>query len=304
MNKIIPEFPIEIWERVIDELWDDPLTLNACALVCRSWLARSRFQLISTTPLVRVRDTHRLAKLLDTHPAMRQWVDTVALFGSINKEEARRPLHHFNTFSLMLMKRLGSVKTLGIYNAQWNPGWSHPHALLCLSEFTSITALVISRTTFSSELAFARLISSLPQLKDLGCQYLTFRSRLRTSFDFPKLLQLDCIHLDGPSDDVADLLCGRLNVLSGFRTLAAGWCDDATTESPSHHALNIMMEAAGPALRSLSVRLRPPQEMTAEDDCTESISHGKVPRIGSLRDDTVCTLLSGHRSVSSTTTHA
>jgi hypothetical protein len=42
-----PHIPIEIHEQVIDHLWDAKMTLKACALVHRTWSARSQAALFS-----------------------------------------------------------------------------------------------------------------------------------------------------------------------------------------------------------------------------------------------------------------
>ncbi|KAI0721195.1 hypothetical protein C8Q72DRAFT_787946, partial [Fomitopsis betulina] len=37
--------PVEVWERVMDHLWEDYPELLACSLVCEAWRPRSRFHL-------------------------------------------------------------------------------------------------------------------------------------------------------------------------------------------------------------------------------------------------------------------
>lgn len=69
------QLPTELCEIVIDQCWNDRATLLSCTLVCRSWVARSRFHLYTSISLrsrsdldavvLRVSQTPRLASQCD-----------------------------------------------------------------------------------------------------------------------------------------------------------------------------------------------------------------------------------------------
>lgn len=46
-----PPLPQELYDQIIDNLHDDPKSLSACSLVCRTWLNSSRVHKFSTTVL-------------------------------------------------------------------------------------------------------------------------------------------------------------------------------------------------------------------------------------------------------------
>lgn len=48
-----PSFPPEIWDRILDNLWDDKCTTAACSLTCSAWLPTSRLHLFQTFQLYR-----------------------------------------------------------------------------------------------------------------------------------------------------------------------------------------------------------------------------------------------------------
>ncbi|KAF5386064.1 hypothetical protein D9615_002700 [Tricholomella constricta] len=73
----IPRLPQELVDHIIDHLYDDPLTLTSCSLVCRQWLPTSRLHLFSkislkVTPAVASPSElcKRLHRLLTTSPSI------------------------------------------------------------------------------------------------------------------------------------------------------------------------------------------------------------------------------------------
>lgn len=58
-------FPLELYEHIMDHLWDDVRTLTACTLVCRAWVPTCRHHLFHTVTLNSVKDCARLNKLIE-----------------------------------------------------------------------------------------------------------------------------------------------------------------------------------------------------------------------------------------------
>ncbi|KAH9931455.1 uncharacterized protein B0H18DRAFT_84663 [Fomitopsis serialis] len=266
ISSMLPELPTETWERAIDYLWNEPADLRNCALVCKAWYARSKYHLVATTTLGLRQTTHRFAKLLDTHPQLRARVKVVVVLGTVSTGETRRPIPHFGTFASMLAGKLPSLGHLGIGNAAWQSGTMHRHVFVHLSTFVNVAGLHLVHVTFPSKIIFGRLVCALPNLRELSCQTLIFRSK-----DFhPSALsttppRLATLHLDGPSDDVVDLLVRHLRIAGGLQELRAGWVDnrkEATEDYGLSDAIATTLQHTGSELKRAYIRLRLPPAIT------------------------------------------
>ncbi|KZT63474.1 hypothetical protein DAEQUDRAFT_760460 [Daedalea quercina L-15889] len=257
---MLPEMPTETWERILDYLWDKPADLKRCAAVCKAWYARSYFHLVTSTRLVDPHRTHLFTKLLERRPQLPARVQTVVIVGAVSSGETRRPIPHLGTFVLMLAKKLPSMYTLGIANADWQPSTLSSSGFLHLSTgFACITQLHLIYVTFPSKIFLARLVCALPSLRDLGCQHLLFRS---ASFN-PSMMcspppQIKIIHLDGPSDDVVDLIVLHLGIAATLEDVRAGWLDRSTAveDCVSASAVASLLQHTGATLRCIYIRLR------------------------------------------------
>ncbi|KZS99554.1 uncharacterized protein LAESUDRAFT_616257, partial [Laetiporus sulphureus 93-53] len=69
-----PQLPIEVWENVIDHLWDKQWTLLECHLVCRAWYPRSRFHLHRSIWFVSSKGVKAYAKALNQTPELSERV--------------------------------------------------------------------------------------------------------------------------------------------------------------------------------------------------------------------------------------
>ncbi|KAI0750328.1 hypothetical protein C8Q80DRAFT_1060435, partial [Daedaleopsis nitida] len=63
--------PLELAEQTIDALWDDEVSLRACALTCHAWLSRSRVHLFRVVRVVSSYQLRSLYHLLVDNPALR-----------------------------------------------------------------------------------------------------------------------------------------------------------------------------------------------------------------------------------------
>ncbi|KZT04931.1 uncharacterized protein LAESUDRAFT_760673 [Laetiporus sulphureus 93-53] len=65
----LPQLPIEVWENVINHLWDAQRTLRRCTInVCRAWYPPSRFHLRVQIKIKSVEDVKAYAKMLKQTP--------------------------------------------------------------------------------------------------------------------------------------------------------------------------------------------------------------------------------------------
>jgi len=201
----MPPFPVEIFERIIDHLWWSAETLQACALVCRSWYARSRLHLLGRLILRKRTHVALLAKFVRTHPELEKMIGAVAIRGGRrpDKDNAseRLPIPHFGAFAAMMARQVTKLDRLAIWNAEWRSCDMHPDVLLHLSAFTSITWLSLHVVSFPTLTTFGRLIYSLPSLHHLRCSNLTFSSTYLDPHHFllkrASVSKLEELELDG-----------------------------------------------------------------------------------------------------------
>ena len=260
---MLPQLPVEVWEKVIDQLRQYPRELSKCSLVCKSWYARAQYHLVVTTTLLNPPQVYRFATLLRKLTELRARVKQVIIRGAAsNLSRSRRAIPHFGTFTLMLAQKLPAVETLCIYDAIWELGPSHVSSVYVhLRSFTSITELRLLRTTFPTKLALARLICALPGLTTLACTAVDFRSPAWNTATFCAIPpRVKDIRLDGPSDDVAELFATQLGIAASMEEFTAGWAYTAK-DVPSDAAIMSMLQRTGPILRRANIRLRRPPAM-------------------------------------------
>jgi len=160
-------FPIEIFEHIINCVWEDDSdrrvrrrVLLACSITCRSFLCRSRYYLFRDISLRNHGQLYRFASLISSVP----FIDSLVRELEISDAQVLR------TFALMLARRLTSVERLHLTGRnQQLLALLRPDSLIPIPEFTSITKMQIFRTTFGSLADFGRLICALPNLSSLAC---------------------------------------------------------------------------------------------------------------------------------------
>lgn len=83
-------FPLELFDIIIDFLHDDIITLRACSLVSREWVASSRLHLLRSVNLhhrtrkgTSITDCHRLYDLISTSPELSSFVKHLQAHGGL-----------------------------------------------------------------------------------------------------------------------------------------------------------------------------------------------------------------------------
>ena len=270
------EIPAEIWERIIDQLGTDLYTIAKCAQVCKAWYHRSQYRLVSRIMLGDPSRTRRFARLLDTQPRIRKWVDEVRIHGMARSPKELPPIQHFNTFTSMLAKKLPSMYRLTIAASEWQSGTAHRNAFLHLSTFTGVTDLYLMDVMFPSKVVFARLVCALPSLSKITCIEVSFRSTQSNPAVFsPTRPEIRTVHLEGPSLDVADVFAEKLGL--PVEHFSAGWFI-TLKDSPCDNAILAMVQCTGSTLRRVDIRLRRElPETTAKVDPS-----GREPQTGAF----------------------
>ncbi|KZT08114.1 uncharacterized protein LAESUDRAFT_609320, partial [Laetiporus sulphureus 93-53] len=164
----LPQLPIEVWENVINHLWDDQNTLKECRLVCRAWLPPSRFHLRRWVMIRTVNGVKAYAKVLKQTPELSKRPHNMTIEGSL-----RGVLSSLSMAAILLARKLPQLATLTIRNSYWQPWTMHNDIFLHLSTF-SVTRLVVFNVRFPSITVFGRLVCALPCLVELECTCLIF----------------------------------------------------------------------------------------------------------------------------------
>lgn len=221
---VLPNLPVEVWERVVDHLWEDYPELLACSLVCRAWLPRSRFHLLSRVLLQSRADIHSLARNLKSLDGLRDQIHTLIVRGG-RTEATRKPIPQIGTLAAMLARNPPHAEELGLWHACWRD--IPDNTFLHLTTFTSVSRLTLAYVTFPNVLTFGRLIFALPFLDVLACRDVSFEKKGPpvTFHDEPtQIVDFDML-CGTPMDDVVDFLIEPGYVVQGLEELHVAWWD-------------------------------------------------------------------------------
>ena len=201
--------PTELCELVIDEV-DDKITLHATSLVCKAWLARSRYNLFRVVELLLEAHLDRLLELLTDTPQVAPFIKEIVISENSLIAFFRPPLSIVSRLPNSL-SRHPSVKpeTLTVHRQMWTPTHYDPDYLSGLSRYSSITSLDLFDVTFDTEAGFSIVLRALRSLRSLSVS------------------SVDCQHTLHP-DSLAAVgtvlpLLTTLRVDSSYQTNAINW---------------------------------------------------------------------------------
>ena len=168
-------FP-EIWDDILDYLWDEPKTLLACSLTCRDWKRKCGKMIRegSNVSLITKEDVAALAASLDRSPAWARVIDRL-LVGEVTRVRGT-PLLLFSIVSTQLPGRFRGTNHLRlIVNGRMDASKSPPASLsLCGTFHDSIVYLDLQDITFTSFADLTRLLLSFPRLHTLRLKQLNW----------------------------------------------------------------------------------------------------------------------------------
>ncbi|KZT68526.1 hypothetical protein DAEQUDRAFT_727891 [Daedalea quercina L-15889] len=168
------KFPIlsqELIEYTADYLWDEPVQLARCCLVCRAWYHAAIRHLRKT---VHVESHNAMSDLV--HILMSKREPNIryarALKSLVIADSFGKPFAH--TFPLRLpIELITALESLELSSVDWTKPRFHPNFFKYFSRFTSVTALYFWRCRFRSTEDFQRIINRLPNLKTLNLESVT-----------------------------------------------------------------------------------------------------------------------------------
>ncbi|KZT68063.1 hypothetical protein DAEQUDRAFT_812403 [Daedalea quercina L-15889] len=166
----------ELIEDISDFLWDEPVQLARCCLVCRAWYHAARRHL---TPWLTIRSNNALRDLVHILMSKRNGKYGQVLQHLTINDDAQRAFAH--TLSVRIPGcLLPSLRSLQFSYLDWTAAL-RPHAsfFTFLTYFQSVTALVLEACHFHSTDDFHRIVDALPRLQTLTLDTVTISSKQR-----------------------------------------------------------------------------------------------------------------------------
>ncbi|KAF7323622.1 hypothetical protein MKEN_00582800 [Mycena kentingensis (nom. inval.)] len=161
--------PPELFDAIIAQI-DDVHTVNACSLVCKSWLATTRHRVFQPFVVaLRPQNAVEFMQLLGhSHATIRPYIHTVELLCSESSQKYE--LQWLDTI-LAILTTLPSLDALLFENISWDELSACAQTTL-LNDFRGITRLHLRASEFTSVNNLLRLVCSKPALQSLSCDNL------------------------------------------------------------------------------------------------------------------------------------
>ncbi|KAI0824551.1 hypothetical protein BC628DRAFT_420059 [Trametes gibbosa] len=168
-------FPLELHEQIIDALRGDNATLLHCALTCRAWLPRSRYNLYFEVAPQHHAQLTRLTQTLRSSPDFVNLVQELTIPIPII-----RPATWIDSTCAILAHDLPQVKKVTISHTLFPNAQYYPHtrriatisrrAAICIAQFTTVTHVILFELELSSFVDLARVVIALrSSLSNLEC---------------------------------------------------------------------------------------------------------------------------------------
>lgn len=171
-------FPAELTEAIIDFV-DDEQTLRATSLVCKAWVARSRYNLFRVVELCLPAHLDRFNGLLASSPHIAPHIKEIAVSENSLLALLRPAMAIVARLPNSLLKH-PQVKPhrLAVHNQSWLPTRYHPEYLTGLSQLSTISSLDLFDVTFTTVADFSIIIRALRCLRSLSATHLDAQRQL------------------------------------------------------------------------------------------------------------------------------
>ncbi|KAI0330025.1 hypothetical protein GY45DRAFT_1303713 [Cubamyces sp. BRFM 1775] len=203
-------FPQEIYDIIIDKSRRSSSTLLQCALTCRAWFPRSRYNLYHTTILRQGEQLYGFSRTLASSPQIADLVQELVL----------APPHYdqptiVRSAAAVLAYKLPYVRKISIVQ----PAFTYPdvrghieislRTACYLALFPRLTHLSLIDVALSSYLDFVRVITALPCLTSLECRSILWERQGSIAPNSPMndsgWLGLERLSITGPWNDMLGL---------------------------------------------------------------------------------------------------
>ncbi|KAI0754587.1 hypothetical protein C8Q80DRAFT_376110 [Daedaleopsis nitida] len=226
-------FPIELYEQIIDAVAScyprmarphRDKTLQSCALTCTAWLPRSRMNLYRSVSFAAAGSAglHRFARLLDSATHLQPLVSEVKLtMGDHPLGAGPETREAIEILPIILCGRLPNIRSLRVsaMNRNGAPLALHRAFFPCITQFATVTKLVLYNVTFARFSDFAQMILSLGNLQTLDCgqvDWLAWRSFSFPSQGITRLILQGFEHEHMQGNALDRHVCGVLNLVNGI----------------------------------------------------------------------------------------
>ncbi|KAH9858607.1 hypothetical protein C2E23DRAFT_10556 [Lenzites betulinus] len=183
-NSAVP-LPVEVYEQIIDStatglpLWtsqEEYETFKNCALVCRAWLPRSRWNLFLSIHIIRASQVDRLLSVYSSNPSLLDLVQYVHV-GAFDTDtwptdgvSARDPYIPFANGRLT--QALRNARVFRLTGLTW---FNYPPVYTSLfGQFKNLIDLQLNSIHFGSAADVVRMAWNCPALEALAIQYCRF----------------------------------------------------------------------------------------------------------------------------------
>ena len=207
-----PHLPQEIIDSIIALLWDDPVSLGLCSLVCCAWLKTSiKYLEEYTGGVLKIRDWAALvacSRALKTYTRQSHF-HTIQII-----DDPKRPFSHL--FPMLVPGcDLAGISILELGGVNWTTTRLSTHFFDFLAYFASIRTLGLRQCRFGSASDLRRMIIAFPQLEVLILDRVDFNDKFKSSFAVNAMVKtsqtLQTVHLShcsGRSYRTSGPLCG------------------------------------------------------------------------------------------------
>ena len=164
---------LEIEERIIDGLQDSRIALRLCALVCRSWYIRSRYNLLHTITVTTVGDVDKFCTHFHNRPGLKSIVSELQIWPELNSPRCR------DIMWIPLARQLPRLRKLLLSSHSFDQ--DSPHISFHQTTLTGLRyshpplqTLQLYFITLRSPQDLLRLLTALPSLRNLKIHGLRF----------------------------------------------------------------------------------------------------------------------------------
>ncbi|KAH8092580.1 hypothetical protein BXZ70DRAFT_1039020 [Cristinia sonorae] len=169
----IPQLPTEIWDRIIDDIRDhsDKRILIACALTCRSWLARVRWHLYQSVRIRSQEEAASVIRILSQHPILGGRMNNI----TITIDNPNDNQQWITLLPLQLAKHVHSLNSIGFTGVDPSLIFMNPRSRTAFSQLKPVPRVNFYYTVMSSPAVFAQILRLLVAM---GATRSVIRSRL------------------------------------------------------------------------------------------------------------------------------
>lgn len=162
-----PSLPIELWEHIIDHLFDHRQSLSSCASVCKGWVDPARFHLFTSITLVgRLDYAERKRFLASPNIALRVRRVNIHRSDRYAQPVSLDQSTHFASALEMILPALVGLKHLSITTDAWHPYYTTSRSCIA-GIFPRLTSLHITDVSSNIWQDLMRMLSTSTLLQEL-----------------------------------------------------------------------------------------------------------------------------------------